>query len=189
MHFRTKFAAASLLAAAGIWPVAAPSTSVTPPWRGPGAVLEAAEGILHGIEARDGEYLARAFEPCTLADGVDYALGASGRLEQVDARNELLFADVGVDGKGLLATSPAAAVKALLDGLGGKDVKVTHRVTSVHADCPGPSCSWGVVDFERTIQCSGGKAAVVPMRATLLARYRNEVPHMRVFGWHVSTRQ
>src|SRR5262245_46480579 len=187
MHFRIKFAAASLLAAAGIWPVAAPA-ALLPPMRGPGAVLDAAEGILRAIEARDGDYLARAFESCTLADGVDYALGKDGKLEQVDARSELLFADVGVDGKALLATSPAAAVKALLDGLGGKDVTVTHRITSVHADCPGPQCSWGVVDFERTIQCSGGKAAVVPMRATLLARYRNDVPHMRVFGWHASTR-
>ncbi len=188
MILNLRFAAAALCALTAVLPFAdarlahPPTTTPVP---GPGAVIEAARGILRAIEQRDRDQLQRAFEPMHDNEGFECTFGKDGNLEGMErAASRLAFQDVDRDGKPVVAHDVATAVSLLL-GIGGDDGRIEHRLLGARANCPSGECSWAVVDFERTTR-RGDKVVVTPMRATLLAKYRDEAPHMRVFVWHAA---
>jgi len=186
MTLSLRSAAAALCALTAVLPFAearlAPPLT-TAPVPGPGAVLEAARGIMRAIEQRDRDQLQRAFEPMHDEEGFACTFDKDGGVEAMDrATSQLAFQDVDRDGKPIVARDVATAVSLLL-GIGGDDVRVEHRLLGARANCPSGDCSWAVVDFERTTR-RGDAVVVTPMRATLLAKYRDEAPHMRVFVWH-----
>jgi hypothetical protein len=98
---------------------------------------------------------------------------------------KVVFQEVAADGTHVAAEATAGALAAMLEKVGGKDRELSHRIVSVHADCPSAGCSWGSVELERTWRRDGQRMRV-PMRATVLVRYQQEAPHMRIFLWHAS---
>jgi len=188
MTMNLRFAAAALCAAASFLPFAAERPAgpdATTPIPGPGAVIDAARGILRAIEQRDRDALQRAFEPMHGEEGFACTFGKNGSIEATDvATSQIVFQDVDRDGKPVAARDVATAIPMLL-AIGGDDVRVEHRLIGARANCPSGDCSWAVVDFERTTR-RGDQVVVTPMRATLLTKHRDEVPHMRVFVWHAA---
>lgn len=187
MRCRLVSCALSLFTATALaWP--APAAPAAPP-HGPGAVLEAAKAILAAIEAGDRAALERAFDPMPAQAGVAYAAGADGELELAASGGEIVFADLDVDGRPVVADTRAGALEALLGKVGGDGVAIAHRITAVRADCPGELCSWAAIDFERTTQ-RGEQKSVRAMRAVLLTRYRAAAgePPMRAFLWQAALR-
>ena len=187
MRTRSVLAVASVLAAAGLLPsfATAPSTGPAPaPIPGPGAVIEAVRGIFAAAASGDRAYLEKAFVAPELQDGVALTVGKDGDMEMQQGSGVLLQ-DLGKDGKVVQAKAPKDAIQAMLETIGGKGVE--NRVTGGVADCPSERCSWASLEFDRTTK-NGDDVKVVPMRVTVLARYTDTVPHMKVMIWHASPR-
>jgi hypothetical protein len=123
-------------------------------------------------------------------EGVDYVVDPATQkptLRQARRGGDgprVLFHDIGADGKPVTADSTAGTADVLLHGIGAAERELAHRIVSVRADCPGPECSWGLVEFERTLRHEGQRL-MVPMRATVLVRYL-EKEGMRIFLWHAA---
>jgi hypothetical protein len=181
MRTRTLGATASLLAAAGFLPSFQPQPAPVP---GPGAVIEAVRGIFAAAQKGDRAYLQKAFVSPELQDGVAVVVGPDGDME-MEQGGGVLLQDIGKDGKVVQAKTPADSIQAMLESVGGKGVE--NRITAAIADCPDGRCSWASVEFDRTVR-NGDDAKVVPMRVTVLARYADTAPHMRVMIWHASPR-
>lgn len=188
MTMNLRFAAAALCAAATFLSFADERPArpeATTPVPGPGAVIDAARGILRAIEERDRDRLQRAFEPMRGEEGFACTFAKDGKIEAMDvATSQIVFQDVDRDGKPIGARDVATAIPLLLS-IGGDDGRVEHRLIEARANCPSGDCSWAVVDFERTTR-RGDQVVVTPMRATLLTKHRDEAPHMRVFVWHAA---
>jgi len=187
----SKYASAILfplfLTASSLLPTA---RHASPPPPGPGAVIEAIEKFLQAADAGDRARLEKMFVPMHRGEGIDYVIDPATQkltyrqsLQSADAGS--LFQDTGADGKPVNAATTAAAVDTLLQKVGGAERELGSRLVSVHADCPGAECSWGSVEFERTFRHEGQRM-MVPMHATVLVRYQQEEPHMRIFLWHAA---
>lgn len=177
---------APLLAAAGLVVVPAVPPPLAPPVPGPGAVVSAVNGFLKAVDQQDRERVARSFAP--LHRGEDITCGfdpATGALRDLPTVGDLVFHDVDAQGNPITATDRKSATEALLTAVGGVDRELATTIRSVRAGCPGPECSWGVVEFDRTFR-RGAHHVTVPMRATVLVRYQDEEPRMRIFAWHAA---
>ncbi len=180
---------APVLLALGLW--AAPPAAPTPV-PGPGAVIQAIEGLVKAVDAGDQQALDKAFLPMHRAEGVQCELDpATGKLEYQEQGGDpdlagIVFRDVGADGAPLQARTVAEASTLLREKVGGKESELSTRILAVRADCPGPHCSWASVTFERTFRRPDGQRVMVPMHATALVRYQSEAPTMRLFLWHAS---
>ncbi|MGE3174239.1 MAG: hypothetical protein AB7O97_16545 [Planctomycetota bacterium] len=176
---------APLLAVAGLvssWSTPTPAPAPIP---GPGAVLTAARQVFTAIETGDRDALLAAIVSNERSGGVALRADQEGKLAHGGEAPALVFLDLGPDGRPVVADTPEGAAKALLAAFAGGDVAVEHRIVAAAADCPAAGCSWGAVDFERTLR-RGDEVEVAPMRVTLLTRHVDG--RMRVFAWHASAR-
>jgi hypothetical protein len=170
------------LLAALVHTVPAPATPV----RGPGAVIAAVQGMLQAVDRGDRAGLEQAFSRLHDGEGVVCGFDADGAMKNLKEECNLVFQDVAADGSPLVRTDRKAAVDALLEQVGGKDRALRTTLKKMRADCPGPGCSWGSVEFERTF-LRDGREVTVPMRATVLVRYQSEEQRMRIFLWHAAS--
>ncbi len=174
---------APLLLSAGIFVL--PSTP-QPTVPGPGSVIHAVEGFVQAIAAGDREYLQKALAEMHRGQGIACGFDAkTGKMSEQAVRTKLPFRDVAVDGSVINATDEAGAVDALIESWGKKDLQAKTRMISVLAGCPGPTCCWASVDFERSF-LRGKERVVLPMQATVLVRYTDDEPRMKIFLWHSS---
>ena len=171
--------AVPVLFAAGLF-----SLPTAAPVRGPGAVMEALKQFVQAVDQGDRVHLERAFTDLRHRDR--YSFDDTGKLVQLPGEfGELSFQDVGADGSVLVRNDRKGAIAALLDGVGGKGLGLKTRIRSICADCPGPECSWATVELDRSF-LRGEEKVTIPLRATVLVRYQDEEPRMRIFLWHCS---
>jgi len=154
------------------------------PVPGPGAVMEAVKHFLQAVDEGNRDHLERAF--ATLRHRDRYSFDDTGALERLAGKiGELSFQDVAADGSVLEMNDRRGAITALLDRVGGEGLDLKTEILSICADCPTPQCSWATIELQRAFR-RGKETVKVPLRATMMVRYHDEEPRMRIFLWHCS---
>lgn len=145
---------------------AAPAAVAAP---GPGGVIEAVRAFLAAVDKGDETALQELVAP-----------GPDDRISLYDL--DLQATPARARGRTAFLAHAAA--------LRGKGVSVRHEIADIQADCPSAEVSYATVDFDRVVS-RGDDVKRVPMRATVLVRFRSKVPegskiHFQLFHWHAS---
>jgi hypothetical protein len=155
--------------------------SAPTPTPGPGGVMIAVRDFLAAVDRGDVEALRNAL--LDRRRGVDYTFDGDGALRPAGKGSAgASFFDVGTSGEKLAADDATSFAELLTKSV----TKATSRIRTVRADCDSETCSWAVVEFERTFS-DADQERVVPMRATVLCEYGKGTPHFRIFHWHASS--
>lgn len=178
--------------------VSLPTTAPAPAMPGPGGVVLAVRAFLQALDEGDAKMLDLLVGENDARDGCVVVPDETTRIgfkevQEKDANDVYRFFDVSQGGKPLRAKDKATFLELLGKHVTCSKVKaraVETRFQTLRADCPSESCSYAVVEFERTYTMGGKKQEPVPMQATALVRYVERkdarVPHFEIFHWHAS---
>lgn len=151
------------------------------PVPGPGGVIDAITKFLEATDARDAATLALFIDD--QGDSLhDYATSGS-----VDGKplkvSPAVFYECDEAGQAWQVGDKASLVAKLAN----HTAATRTQVRTVRANCLSESCSYAMVEFDRTTG-EGDAAVSVPMRATALLRHvRSESgPSFKIYHWHAS---